>query len=397
MVLGGFPPACDINAIRSDAKLYFAKANDVAFKIITDLSKATGAAATDKVFDGLSRMAVVRGTSSQSSTATGEVFDHLAKGFLACAEPVVLAGVPNVDFALDFPAGHLFAVRGKSTVDPTGGVYQNGNSHKYWGVEPPGGSWPSTRFLVYEAPADPTFLNTGGVIGSVTDISTIPTIASGNLKITLNVGLCDSDASLPLGARVNHKNTYGAYVALACSRGAQVADARSPFDPRVLAERAIDFFSPRTLNAAFAGLGSVGIGLSDVSPVGVYDLTAVVLGSLGTIANGKNSVPLTVVGGGPVVVRATATADGAPLQGIPIEMSIQGNSSNIAFFGVGADTVPKVIRTTDANGYANYGDVRVTKAGGYTLNFRVHFVDPSGDVIGAQILLSNPFQIQNKN
>ena len=420
--LSGFP-SCNINSLRDLSKLYYAKTNDVAFKIITDLSKLTAnsAAATDKAFDGLSRMAVVRGTTSVAGTADAEVFDDLAKGFIGCMIPSILDGVPlvngvpQVDFAPDFEPGHLFTVRGKSTVDPTGGAYQNGNSQKYWAVETPGNApWenalsqsPSKRFLVYEASPPATFLNTNGRVGSVTDIATIPTIASGNLKITLNVGLCDVPFTgdvLPPGLRVNHANTYGAYVALACTRGSQLAAARSPFDPRVLAQRAIDFFSPRTLNAAvFGGLGSVGIGLSDISPVGVYDLTAVVLDSLGFIKDGKNSTPLqtTTTGGdygSAVVVRATATTDGARLQGIPIEMSIQGNQSTIAFFGVGQDTLVTVTRTTDSRGYANFGDVRVTKAGGYTLNFKVHFVDAgAGDVIGAQILPSNPFNIQNKN
>jgi hypothetical protein len=417
MSLGALTSICDPNAIRDDSKLFYAKNNDVAFKINSDLAKLTGAAATAKAFDGLSRMAVVRGTNAQASTATAEVFDHLAKGYIGCMEAFIRQGVPNVDFALDFPVGRLFAVRGNSTVDPTGGAYQNGNSQKYWAVETPGnGPWenalsqsPSKRFLVYEASPPATFLNTNGRVGSVTDIATIPTIASGNLKITLNVGLCDVPFTgdvLPPGLRVDHANTYGAYVALACTRGSQLAAARSPFDPRVLAQRAIDFFSPRTLNAAvFGGLGSVGIGLSDISPVGVFDLTAVVLDSLGTITNGNNTTPLTVATNfGPpygthVVVRARATADLAKLQGIPIEMAIQGNSSNIAFFGVGPDTLVTVTRTTDANGYADFGDVRVTKAGGYILNFRVHFIDTGAqpDVVGAQILSSNSFQIQNKN
>ena len=422
MSLGALPSVCNTNAIRDDSKLFYAKSNDVASKINSDLAKLTGAAATDKAFDGLSRMAVVRGTNAMASTATAEVFDHLAKGYIGCMEAFIRQGVGDVDFAPDFPPGHLFAVRGKITpndpnTDPAGGAYQNGNSNKYWAFEVPGGgTWPnalsqspSKRFLVYEASPPATFLNTNGRVGSVTDIATIPTIASGNLKITVNVGLCDVPFTgdvLPPGLRVNHANTYGAYVALACTRGSQLAAARSPFDPRVLAQRAIDFFSPRPLNAAmFGGLGSVGIGLSDISPVGVFDLTAVVLDSLGTITNGNNSTPLTVATdfgtpyGTHVVVRARATADNARLQGIPIEMSIQGNSSVIAFFGVGNDSLVTVTRTTDANGYADFGDVRVLKAGGYTINFRVHFVDVGAqpDVTGAQILSSNSFQNQNRN
>ena len=402
MSLGALTSICDPNAIRDGSKLFYAKSNDVAFKINGDIAKLTvGPARTDKAFDGLSRMAVVRGTNAQASTATAEVFDQLAKGYLGCVEAFLLNGVPSVDFAPDFAPGHLFAVRGKNTVDPTGGAYQNGTVTPYWGVEPPGGTWPSKRFLLYEASPPATFLNTSGRV-SVTDIATIPTIASGNLQITLNVGLCE--VPLTPGLRVNHANTYGAYLAMACTRGSQLAAAGSPFDPRVLAQRAIDFFSPRTLNAAvFAG--GLGLGASDVSPFGVFDLTAVVLDSLGTITNGNNTTPLNVATNfGPpygthVVVRARATADLAKLQGIPIEMAIQGNSSVIAFFGVGNDSLVTVTRTTDANGYADFGDVRILKAGGYTLNFRVHFVDtgPQDDVTGAQILPSNPFQIQNRN
>jgi len=411
LALGQLPSVCDITLLKSDARAYFAKSTDVGNKIANDLGKLTGSAATEKAFDGLSRMAVVKNTSLMSSTVTADLFDRLAKGWIGCMEAYVRQGVPEVDFAPLLPPGHLFAVRGKNAVDPPGGAYQNGTSNPYWGAEvPAGGSWPnalsasfSKRLLVYEAPPPPSFLNTAGAV-SRTDIATIPTIASGNVTITFNVGLCEIPGGILPGLRVNHNNTYGAAVALACLRGTQVAAAtRSPFDPKVLAQRAIDFFSPRTLNAAvFAG--GLGISLSDASPFGVYDLTAVVLDSLGFITDGKNSAPLQVADdfglpyGKHVVVRARATADNARLQGIPIEMSIQGNQSNIAFFGVGNDTLVTVTRTTDANGYADFGDVRATKAGGYTLNFRVHFVDTGAqpDVLGGQILLSNPFNIQNK-
>jgi hypothetical protein len=143
-----------------------------------------------------------------------------------------------------------------------------------------------------------------------------------------------------------------------------------------------------------------------LSPFAVYDLSQAVLGSLGTIANGKNTTPLVVgpdIGppyGTSLVVRATHAGNAAqPLVGVPIEVSIAGNNSSVAFLAVqdvAGDSVT-ITRTTGPDGYADFGNVVLTKAGGYTLQFRVHFVDTSTqpDVIGP-ILLSNPFQIQNK-
>jgi hypothetical protein len=73
-------------------------------------------------------------------------------------------------------------------------------------------------------------------------------------------------------------------------------------------------------------------------------------------------------------------------------MSIAGNNSNIAFFSEnGGPAVATVTRTTDQNGYANFGDVSLTKAGGYTLNFRVNFNGVTGTTTP-----SNSFNIQNK-
>ena len=416
------PTVCDPNQLKADSRLFFLKSNDPIYKIISDVAKKP---TVDRAYDGLSRLASVRGTPSQASTATDVVFDRLAKGFLGCAvaaDGSIDDGVGNVDFAPLFAPGHLFEVRGKSGTDPDGGAYQNGINNPFWGVEsPPGNSWGTTlqnvatkRLLIYEVVPPDAFLNIPGVYR--TDIRTVPVLSAG--QVGVNVGLCnlpfDEDpSSFPGGRRVNHNNVYQAYLTLSCSRTQpQAVAAPSPFDPRVLAHRVVDFFAPRTLNAAtmFGGLGIVGSGLSDLSPVGVYDLSLIALGSLGPIADGNNTTPLKVSVvppppwpyGDSVVVRATSTIDNSPLVGIPIEMSIQGNSSSIAYFQVGNDPtlLPTVIRLTDAAGFANYGDVKLTKAGGYTLNFRVHFIDAGTlpDVIGSglQVLPSNSFNIQNK-
>jgi hypothetical protein len=402
--LDGLATACNINSLRDNSKIVFVKNNDAIYKIINDLSKLTAGspAATDKVFDGVARIAVVRLTNLQNTgTAVPEAFDDLVKGFFGCAEASVRTDVPAVDFApFALTAGYLFEVLG-----PNLAGYQRGNSSPYWGMEVGAAN---KRFLAYGTP-DATLLANSGRIGSAIDLHTIPVVADGGLDISANVGLCEipgTPGSDPGGRRANHAGTFGSYVALNCTRGAAAGTAvaqGTSFDLRTLAVRAVDFFAPRPLHAATAFFaGSVGLGAEGVSPFAVYDLSQVVLGSLGTIANGNNKSFLTVVNsvptyGNTVVVRATNNGpDNAPLVGVPIQMAIQGNSSSIAFFRVGADTVPTVTRTTNTDGYAIFHDVVLIKAGGYTLNFRVFFDDQNiADVVGP-ILVSNPFQIQNK-
>ena len=414
------PAVCDINALRTYARAYFAKTNDPIFKVLNDLSKLTDPALkTDKAFDGLSHVAAARATTRQLSTATGEVFDSLVKGLFGCMEAYVRDAAPTtVDFAPYFPTGTLFEVRGGSA-DPAGGAYQRKNTggNPYWGVEAPGSGWATllagsgySRILVYGLP-NAAFLNTNGRVGSGFDVHTIPIIGTDQdeAPITVNVGLCNilfETGAFPGNRRLNHDNEYEEYLALGCQRPPELAAASeqpSLLNPRALAQRAIDFFGPQPLHAAVA-LGIVGGGVGELSPFAVYDLSAVQLGSLGFILDGNNTSRLRVSTaisgyGDSLVVQATSAGGGAPLEGVPIQMSIQGNSSNIAFFGVpngtATDTVVTVTRITKPDGYANFGDVRLLKAGGYIVNFRVFFVDPFGDVAGP-VLPSNPFNIQNK-
>src|SRR5215216_5227909 len=92
---------CDANALKTDARLYANKSNDVLLAIIGDLGLAVrnglSPAGNDKAFDGLARMAAIRGTSAQKPGVTGEVFDRLVHRFLGCMQSTVYAGVlePN--------------------------------------------------------------------------------------------------------------------------------------------------------------------------------------------------------------------------------------------------------------------------------------------------------------
>ena len=79
-------PACNITVLKAHARDYAKSSRDALFTIIGGLQTAVkngpSSAGTDKVFDGLARVAAIRGTTGQNSTATGAVFHGLVTGLL---------------------------------------------------------------------------------------------------------------------------------------------------------------------------------------------------------------------------------------------------------------------------------------------------------------------------
>lgn len=408
------PPTCDINNLKALGRGFSASNRDVLLTIIADVGTAVRsgptAAGTDKVFDGLARLAAMRGTSAQNGTATGAMFDGLVKGLLACAQSNVLANTENVDFSPALGSGWLFEVRGKNNVpvraydDPIDWAYARGGvaPATWWAAGPQGTSWNASittpgntlakRVLLYGYP-DPTFLNISGKLGSALELRAIPKIWAGSFGLALDIGLCFSDASaISPTQRVNHADTFLPNKSLTCGFApTPIASAsrQGPLNPVLLARRALEFFTPRPAYAFF--VGAVGGGVSELSPSAVYDLSAISVGGLGTIADGRISTPLATTLGGPVVVRITTTAASQPVAGIPIQMAIAGNNSSIAFFSVNGVQSTTVTRLTDASGYADFGGVHLVKAGGYQLSFQLSF-----DGITGPALLSNSFNTQNK-
>jgi len=397
------PPAiCDLTALRSYAKDYAASGKDPLNTVIGDLSKefnrnGISSRTTSLAFDGLARLAVMRGNSGlqKSTDPVQQAFDGLVKGFVGCMEASIRQTAVEEDFAPAVGPGWLFDVRGGSA-DLTSGVYQTGAGvgNPFWAAEPV--TKPSSRFLIYAKPSG--FLALPGRFGSAVEINTIPTIASGLLTVTLNIGLCNAGTGdlSKTGDRLNHNNKIVAFKELACT--AQTASAASNvLSPRSLARAALEFFSPRPAYAAALVAGSVGGAVSELSPAAIYDLSGVALSGLDSIAGDIISNDLHVVaskGGGPVTVVAKEGAN--LLEGMPVVMSILGNSSSIAFFTDSQSDTPKkavatVTRFTDANGVANFQGVKLTKAGGYTLVLQVGI----DSFLGASVN-SNAFNMKNK-
>ncbi|HET6679743.1 MAG TPA: hypothetical protein VFG84_00960 [Gemmatimonadaceae bacterium] len=385
---------CDINALNAGARDFAASNQDALFTIIGDLRQlvkfGATAAGTDKSFDGLARLAAMRGTSAQKSGATGATLDALATGFLSCMESSVQGTVPpDFNVAGATGPGWMFEVRGKSGVDAESGAYERGASDSYWAAEAPSG-WsasldplsPSKRFLVYGyrildfLPNDPT-------VGSAFEIRTIPTIASGQIVLdsAFHIGLCSLDATATL--RVQHKNDILLLKPLDCAPPPAFALAAS------FGEQLVNFFAPRPLYAFF--IGAVGGAESELSPNAVIDMQAVTLSFVQPIADGQVSVAMADGNGAPVAVSVT-TQSGTPLPNVVVTLAIAGNNSAIAFFQDGsAPASATVSRTTNALGVATFDNVFITKAGGYVLQ-----VSGAFDGVAGAPQLSNPFNWQNK-
>lgn len=386
---------CDINALKAGARDFAASNRDPLFTIIGDLQSLVKFGATtggtDKAFDGLARLAAMRGTSAQKSGATGATFNALATGFLACMENSIIETVP-ADFNVTGATGPgwMFEVRGKSGVDAAGGAYERGASDAYWAAEAPAG-WgasidpvsPAKRFLVYGyhivdfLPNDPT-------VGSAFEIRTIPTIASEQLVLAspLHFGLCNVDATATT-LRVQHVDDILPLSDLACAPPAAFAQASS------FGQRLVDFLAPKPLYAFF--FRAVGGAGSELSPSVVIDMQAVTLSFVQPVADGQVTVAMADANGNPIQVSVT-TLNGTPLPDVVVTLAIAGNHSSIAFFKDGSAVASTTVsRSTNALGVATFDDVFLTKAGGYVLEASGAFDGVSGSPV-----LSNSFNWQNK-
>lgn len=427
--------SCDVTQLKSDGKAEASKANDVLLTYIGDISTALradaavpngpvpGPAATDKAFDALSRIAVIRGTSDQKSTITPDVFDRLVKGLLLCMSSNTYAN------AADLPAGGfgnalgknwVFEVRGKTTspADPTGPAFERGSIDNTWWVfdknattwgDAISSNWAPDRVFIYGYRTN--FLSGYNLVGgSSFEHRTIPKTIKPNstnpfFTVAAIVGLCYSDGTVtPTSTqRVNHNGQFLALTSYgACSTPPAFTPiaslASATFSPRVLANRVASFFAPQSLYAAtfFAG-GSVTGSPDDFSPSAVYDLSGLQLFKPDSIADGVTSQPLQLKTGGPITlkVNVTGTTQPAP-DGTPVTVSISGNSSTIAFFADGSATATPSVTVTryTTGGVVTFNNLYLTKSGGYTLAFQIT-APPPATAVGPMVT-TNSFQMQNK-
>lgn len=429
------PAVCDITLLRSDARAYAKKSNDLLLSIIGDLSTDYGRGrfreATLKAFDGLARIAEIRGTTDQKSDVTPAVFNSLVEGFLGCMETSVVENAieptppapagwvgPTNGFGTALGSNWVFEVRGRTTsdADPANQRTKTADPTTWWTLEPPGAStWAEAiggtlsleKVFIYGYQKNATSLPGG--VGSSFEHLTIPRISkepppppgspeTRPYTLSSEIGLCGID---PEDSRfLNHDNVFvPLLVAFQCTAPLQILPTSSTVAfggsrPMMLARRAMDLFAPRLLHAT-AFLSVTGGSRDYLSPSSVYDLDLLQLGPVGTIADGQNSMPLVLAGSGDPVTLTVTVKDGgaAAPDGTPVTMSIVGNSSTIAFLkdGAAADATPTVTRYV-SGGIVSFAGVYVTKAGGTQLAFQISF----DGFASTQVVVSNTFNIQNK-
>lgn len=404
-----FSAVCDVNALKSNARDYVASNQDLLYTIIGNLQKSINqnglnATATNLAFDGLARLAAVRGTSAQKSGTTGAVFNGLTRGFIGCMEQYITQTVDNsFDVSGALGSGWMYEVRGGAN-DAAVGAYERGASPSpYWAATAPSG-WAASvaatsqakRFLIYGF-RDPSFIVADTKIGSAFDIKTVPVLGAPVLSFSspLFIGLCNVNPATTV--RVQHVNTVLTKQELACDDPPTFALESSglrSLNPLFLAQRAIDFLAPKPAYAF--GFGGVGGAVSELSPSVVIDMRAVKLEYRQGIANGQVTLPLADTLGRPIQVKVT-TQGGTPLPGLTVTLGIFGNSSSIAFFQQNGVTSSVVTRTTDSDGNATFDNpsVFLTKAGGYQLVVTSTF-DSGNNAINSAPFVSNSFNYQNK-
>jgi hypothetical protein len=395
---------CDFTQAKSDARAFFASSTDPVFTILRDMQgvyKTGGAnAATSKGFDALQRIAAARGTSAQGGTSAAG--GALTNDLLGCMNVGPVPDSFNPAAAL---ASGIYEVRGGAS-DNAGPALaqiasagQKSAASPLWGIEPVT-AWgarfngAATRFLVYGAPLANNFGEPASVSGNAAvtgfDVSTIPAmpglaLVDGNgATLNVRVGICIDPVTGSVQNRLLHQGTFGTTILQLdapafCGSVASNRIAPSGGLLASLARGVLALVTPAPAYAfAFGGVGGIPSGLSPFGPVQV-DASTVQLTFTQQPSNGSISAPISP----PVAVKAT-TAAGSPIGGVEIVITVQGNNGINAF-------VTDSSAVTDELGIATFPDLKVTKAGGYT-------VRAVGQIGGSATMsvISNLFNVKNQ-
>ena len=418
------PPTCSFTTIGQDAKNYFTNSSgptkDPVFALIDAMSAAykTGGAsgATSAGFDVLRRYADVVGTADLKTTTTAANLSLAANNVLLCMS------VSGFTYAVDqftsaFGTSGLFAVR--ADTEATAAVARSG----LYGVEPTTGDWPIKRTssvttevvspsgeaLFYGSPVtslDPKFDDPLGG-NTVVDINTLPTPLTFSPKI--RVGFCDMTSST---ARILHLHAGDPAVVLPgtddptfCS-GVESGSLEAPSSMFASAARTLgSWFAPKPAYAAsrsmmflFFGGGTVG-GLSEIGPVQVQDtiiIDRIVNAKVSDTTLATDTLPHAV--GDPAQFDTTTSqfktvvslqlltkAGKNPLANVAVELTVIGNKGSFAASGTSA--------VTDGQGIARFPNLRIDKAGGYTISAKA--ADAEGFVPNF-VATSNLFNISGQ-
>jgi hypothetical protein len=344
-------PTCSYSTAASHARDYFSSNKDTVFTLLNAMSKlGSGVAANSGGWSVLGRLADAVGTAAVKGTAAqGSTF---ANDVLLCMSVGTYTYPLDLSAALD--ANGLFAVR-----DGNGSAAAISRGAPLYGAEPSTGNWPvAGSTLFYASPESSSLFDNETPAGVVFDLKSLP----GGLTFSpmLRVGVCDINDP---NARILHAHQGSDAVILSPDAplsfcpvtSNQTQSGNSLF---AAATRLVTWLAPQPANAAATmfkvgggGTGLVG-GLSDIGPV---SFTSVVTFTVKPKNTSVSKNPQFV----PTVTVTNFTAKGHPIANVLITLSVVSNNGSYTISG---DTA-----TTDATGTATFPNLKITKAGGYTM------------------------------
>ena len=351
----GAPLACNFPVLRQGATAFFSSPSDSIFQIIDDVEllwlPGGTAAADNKAFDGMARLAAARGTTAQAGTgADGE---QVIKGFIGCTSiTAVPSDVDSLDVAIN--AGALEVRAGLR--DGPGPVlaFRATPGHRTWAFPMWGGessSWSATlgqRTLLfgYERPVssfttEPP-VSSNGVPFTGFELSSFPSGLTFPATAQLTTGICIDQFQYGLSRLLHDALPSSAILALSspgfCTGGGPGLDPGSSWAGTI---------AP----SGITRLGGVGGGLSGLSPSGAVVVTPAndIVVFTQQPSDGIVFRPMTP----PVTVRAQ-TQQGTPIGGVLVTITVVPSGKSYT-------------ATTQPDGTATFANIRIPVAGTYTL------------------------------
>jgi hypothetical protein len=368
------PPSCSFSTAGNDAKAYFASNKDSVYTLLNAMQSAykgtaPAVAATPAGFAVLTRLAAATDAGLIKSTATPAIGSKFANDVLLCMSVAGYVNTEPVDFSLALGAGGLFAVRDGSS---TAAVVSRTSDQfgPLYGAEPnpTGSNWPlAGQTLFYGWQVSTEVLAGDGVSGNVFELRTLPN----NLTFSppIRAGVCFADDE---NARILHLHANEATILPPAGAPGfctpQVGSMIRGGSPFAVAVRTLEsWLTPKPAFAAppslVKGGGGLVTGLSEIGPVEFIASIAFV-SNIPNAARSDTSKTLdsdtTTTQFTPVVrVRATSQAGGNPLAGVTINLTVIGNQGSFIAKNTSA--------VTGSDGVANFYDLSINKAGGYTV------------------------------
>lgn len=377
--------SCRADDAKEAARRFFKSKKDPIFDLLSRQWKAyrdgSEKGARHFGFEALQEIAEARGTSRQAGD--GEDGNALTRAIIGCMSLGSLPSGFSVAAALEHG---VFEVRGGAGDDMgpalamIAGPSSSSAPPTIWGVEASNG-WDATyrkkdtRYLVYGAPrpvnsftVEPASVDPDDVAYTGFDIFTFPATPALKFGAPLRIGICIDPQSGNVSNRILHREGDSEVVlALSpltfCDDALAAIESRDRSVYRLLARKAFSFLAPPEAHAWFlGGVGGLASALSPLGPVAVDITQGELQFALQPTPEGvKKPAQIRAGSAFPVVMRVT-TANGTPVEGVRVTLSIDRNK------GVPAGAVLQGVTTgiTDQNGEVSFS-VSIPKPGGYTL------------------------------